>query len=104
MVSALILFGIPDDPAAFDEHFAKVYHPLLLRVPRLEELRVHRVAGAAKGKAPFRVVVEVRFASEEAMRAGLNSEEGQAVARNVGRFASGGVTVLFCQTSRMEDR
>ncbi len=98
MVSALILFGVPTDPGAFDKHFAEVYRPLLLRIPRVKELRLHRVDGAAKGDPPFRVVAEVRFSSEEAMQEGLNSEEGQAMARELGRFASGGVTVLFCQT------
>ncbi len=98
MVSALILLGVPTDPADFDTHFVEVHRPLLLRIPRVEELRLHRVAGAAKGDPPFRLVVEVRFASEEAMQEGLNSEEGQAMARDLGCFASGGATVLFCQT------
>ncbi len=33
------------------------------------------------------------------MQEGLNSDRGQAVARNYGHFASGGVTVLCCEPS-----
>lgn len=97
MVSALLLFGVPEDVTAFEKYFGEHFRPLLLRVPRLSELTVNRVGGAAKGVASFHMVVEALFSSEEAMQEGLNSEEGQAVARDMGHFASGGVTVLFCQ-------
>ena len=99
MVSTLILFGHPVDQAAFEKHFAEIHRPLLLGIPRLEKLQVQRVAGAAKGDAPFHMVVVAQFDSEQAMQEGLTSEEGQVLARDMGLFASGGVTVLFCQTT-----
>ena len=98
MFSALILFGFPNDPVAFETHFAEKYRPLLLRIPRLKKLIVNRVAGAAKGDPAFYALVEVQFASEEAMQDGLNSEDGQAVARELELFASGGFDVLFSRT------
>ena len=43
-------------------------------------------------------MVEMHFSSEEAMQAGLNSEAGQAMAKDLSKFASGGVMVVFAQS------
>jgi uncharacterized protein (TIGR02118 family) len=99
LVSALILFGVPKDAKAFEEHFARAYRPLLQRIPELQKLRVNRVAGAARGETSLHMLVELQFDSEEAMQAGLNSEQGQAMARDLGLFASGGVSVLLSHTT-----
>jgi uncharacterized protein (TIGR02118 family) len=99
LFSALILFGFPADPREFEDYFANRYHPLLRRVPNLEGLKVNRIAGAAKGEPPFYALVEMQFASEAAMQDGLNSEEGQTMARELASFASGGYTVVFSRTS-----
>ena len=99
MVNVLALFGMPIDGAAFDEYFAKKHRPLLLQVPNVDQLVINRIAGAASGESPFFLIVELRFPSEKAMQEGLNSEAGQAMARDYGNFASGGVTVLFSQST-----
>ena len=99
MFSALILFGFPADSRAFEEHFAQNYRPLLRLVPHLQGLVINHMAGAAKGEPPFYAIVEMQFSSEEAMQSGLNSEEGQAMARELASFASGGFTVVFSRTS-----
>ena len=98
MVSTLILFGKPEDPAAFEDHFSEVHHPLLLGLSGLKQLRISRVAGAAHGDASLHVLVELEFASEEAMQEALNSESGQAMARDLRHFATGGVEVLFARS------
>ena len=99
MVKVFALFGTPVDRAAFDEHFTAKHQPLLDRVPRVERLVVNRIAGAVTGESPFYLIVELEFPSEEAMQEGLNSEAGQAMARDFGQFASGGVTVVFSQAT-----
>jgi uncharacterized protein (TIGR02118 family) len=99
MVNVLTLFGMPVDGAAFDEYFATKHRPLLLQVPNVDQLVINRIAGAASGESPFFLIVELRFPSEKAMQEGLNSEAGQAMARDYGNFASGGVTVLFSQAT-----
>jgi len=100
MVKVIALFGNPIDPPAFDQHFEQVHEPLLAKIPGLQALDINRVSGAAKGDSPFYLITELSFTSEEAMRDGLNSELSQAMARDFGNFASGGVTVLFCQSDR----
>jgi uncharacterized protein (TIGR02118 family) len=95
MVSVLTLFGIPVDRSAFGDYFATEHHALLLQVPNVDQLVINHIAGAASGEPPFFLIVELRFPSEKAMQEGLNSEAGQAMARDYGNFASGGATVLF---------
>ncbi len=98
MVKVFVLFGKPLDNVSFDQHLEQTHRPLLARLPGLAALQINRVAGAATGDSPFHLVVELQFASEEAMHEGLNSEVGQEMARDFGSFASGGVTILLCQS------
>ena len=58
---------------------------------------MNRVVDAAIGTAPYYLIVELQFPTEEAMQEGLNSTAGQSMARDFQAFASGGVTVLFCR-------
>ncbi len=82
-------------PVGFDDLVGQ-HHP---HQPRAGgQLRGGR-AGAATGQAPYHLVVELRFPSEEAMQGSINAEEGQAMARDLQAFASGGVTILFCRTA-----
>jgi len=97
MVRALVLFGPPEDEDAFFRHFEATHLPLIEAVPRVERSSATRVAGAAMGEPPYSLIVEIDFPSEEAMQEGLNSDAGQAMARDYPAFASGGVTVLFGQ-------
>lgn len=98
MVKVIILFGMPSDQAEFDQYFNASYRPLLFGVPNVERVTLNRIAGAAKGDSPYHLITEIEFPSEEAMQVGLNSKEGQIMARHLSHFASGGVTVLFSET------
>jgi uncharacterized protein (TIGR02118 family) len=98
MINVLLLFGEPVDQAAFDTHFAQVHRPMLTDLPGLEGYRVNEVAAASSGPRPYRLVLELQFPTQEAMQEGLNSDSGQAMARDYSHFASGGVTILFCES------
>ena len=95
MFSTLVLFGLPLDRQAFDEHFAERFQFLLGKVPNVGQIVINRIAGAAKGDSPYYVMVDLQFHSEVAMQEGLNSDAGKSMAEDLGTFASGGVTVLF---------
>ena len=45
--------------------------------------------------------MELQFDSEDAMQEGFNSEKGQAMARDLYRFASGGATTLFTYATKL---
>jgi len=96
MVKALLLFGNPVDRLGFDEYFEKTNLPLLIQIPKVNNVLINRVAGAAIGDSSFYIIVELQFSSEEAMQEGLNSKIGQKIGGDFKNFASGGVTVLFC--------
>ena len=96
MVKVLILFGNPVDTPLFEQHFERVHRPLLAEIPELQAVQINKVAGAVVGESSFHLVVELQFLSEEAMQEGLNSDQGQTMARDLANFASGGVTILLC--------
>ena len=97
-VKVLVLFGKPLDSAEFDRHFETVHRPLLKKVSTVQGVSINHVSGSVTGETPFHLVLELCFASEEAMQDGLNSEAGQTMARDYANFASGGVTVLPCRS------
>ena len=96
MVKVLVLFGNPVDIPLFEQHFERVHRPLLAQIPELQAFQINNVVGAVVGEPSFHLVVELQFLSEEAMQEGLNSDQGQAMARDLPNFASGGVTILLC--------
>lgn len=100
MVKVLMLFGDPVDIPSFEQHFGQVHYPLLRKIPQLQAIQVNSVAGVVVGDSSLHQVVELEFDSEEAMQEGLNSDHGQAMARDFANFASGGVTILLCHSHR----
>ncbi len=96
MFKALILFGKPLDEISFRRHFEGEHRAIVHQLPQLKAANFNWVAGAIDGDAPFLLIVELVFDSEEALQEGLNSEVGQKMARDFNSFASGGVTILFC--------
>ena len=96
MVKVLILFGNPVDIPLFEQYFERVHRPLLAEIPELQAVQINKVAGAVVGESSFHLVVELQFHTEEAMQDGLNSDQGQTMARDLANFASGGVTILLC--------
>ena len=98
MVKVLILFGIPEDASKFDEHFDVTHRALLKALPDVNQLVINHVAGVAIGDLPYHLIVEIHFQSEQQMQRSLNSKPGLAMARNYSNFATGGTTVLFCQS------
>jgi uncharacterized protein (TIGR02118 family) len=101
MVKVLILFGIPTDAGKFDEYFDGTHRALLKALPDVDQLIINRVAGVAVGDSPYHLIAEIQFQSEQQMQSSLNSEPGQAMARNYSKFSTGGTTVLFCQSNSM---
>ncbi len=94
----LILFGKPVDEDLFGRHFESVHLKFLDDFEGLQHRSINYVAGSVTGDSPFHLFVELQFATEPDMQRALNSEAGQAMARDFTNFASGGVSVLLCRT------
>lgn len=99
VVKVLILFGHPIDQEIFDHYFDQNHRKLIEQIPNLQASQINHVAGAVTGENPFYCIVELEFNTEKDMREGLNSKSGQLMASDFSNFASGGVSVLLCQTT-----
>jgi uncharacterized protein (TIGR02118 family) len=98
MVKLIVAYGVPEDPAAFDQHYADTHIPLAEKIPNVERFEAAKVLGTADGSpAPYHLIAELWFDSAEVLQASLGSPEGQAAAADVGTFATGGATLMIAQ-------
>jgi uncharacterized protein (TIGR02118 family) len=98
MVKLIVAYGVPEDPAAFDRHYADTHVPLAEKIPNVDRFEAAKVLGTADGSpAPYHLIAELWFDSAEVLQASLGSPEGQAAAADVGTFATGGATLMIAQ-------
>ena len=95
MHKVLILFGPPVDAAAFARYFEESHRPILSGIPHAEAIELTWATESVAGELPLHLLVELLFATEQALHDGLNSDAGQEMARDYPSFASGGVTILI---------
>ena len=97
MVKLTVLYGHPESPEAFEDHYENVHIPLAQAIPGLSRLETARVMPGADGSAPeyFRTA-ELWFADLAALGAGMASEQGRAAGADIAGFATGGATMLVC--------
>ena len=82
MIKITVLYGHPDDPAAFERHFDDVHIPLVNAMPNLRRFEKALVVATSDGSAPpYYRVVELYFDSEEELQASRATPEGARQAR-----------------------
>ena len=86
-----VLYGQPDDPAAFDAYYEQTHAPMAARLDGLESFTASRPGAGGEGTY---FVAELRFADQAAFEAAMSSDQGRATAADVENFASGGATML----------
>ena len=89
-----VLYGHPDDPAAFDAYYRDTHGPLVDKIDGLQSWTARKVASLDGSPPPYYQIAELMFASLEALQQGMGSAEGQAAAGAVPNFASGGATLF----------
>ena len=95
MFQLTALYAHPQDPAAFDRHYREVHAPLATKVPGLKGYTVHRPASLnPQEQSPYYLIANLYFESMAARQTALQSPEGQAAARDLQNFATGGATLL----------
>lgn len=98
MVKLVVAYGPPEDPAAFDEHYASTHRPLAEKIPDLRRFEAGKILGTPDGSAaPFYFLAELWFDDLEALQAGMGSPEGEAAAGDVATFATGGATLMIAE-------
>jgi uncharacterized protein (TIGR02118 family) len=95
MVHRLVVsYGMPDDTAAFDAYYRDTHTPLALKQPGLLRLTFGRAQSLDPSQQAPYLVAELDFESEQAMNETLASPEGRAAGKDLGNFATGGVTLV----------
>jgi uncharacterized protein (TIGR02118 family) len=98
VVKLVVAYGPPEDPAAFDQHYAETHVPLAQKIPNVQRFEAGKVLGTADGSAaPFYFIAELWFDSPDELQSSLQSPEGKAAAADVGTFASGGATLMIAE-------
>jgi uncharacterized protein (TIGR02118 family) len=98
MVKLVVGYGTPDDPAAFDEHYASIHVPLVHKIPNLKRFEFGKVLGTPDGsQAPYYFLALLWFDSPQELEAAMGSAEGQAAGADVATFASGGATLMIAE-------
>jgi uncharacterized protein (TIGR02118 family) len=98
MVKAVVLYGPPADPDAFERYYADTHTALALAIPGLQRFEAARGVGTPDGSAvPYQRIAELTFEDMEALEAGFSSEDGQAAVNDIANFATGGVTVFYAE-------
>jgi uncharacterized protein (TIGR02118 family) len=96
----VVLYQHPDDPAAFDTRYFDGHVPLVMQLPGLRRLEVHRGLGK---DAPYYLLVEMAFDSLADLRTCMRSEMMGLVVEDANEFAAGLFTVLVVETAVARD-
>jgi uncharacterized protein (TIGR02118 family) len=92
------LHGHPADPAEFDRHYREIHTPIVQRIPGVRNIRFGRVLQTIEDSPPpYYLVSDVYFDDMESLQAAMGSPEMNEALEDVPRFATGGVTILFCE-------
>jgi len=89
-----VLYGQPDDPAAFDAYYTGTHVPLADKIPDVRSFTYRHCSSLDGSTPPYHLIAELSFDSLESLQSSLGSAEGQAAAGDVPNFASGGATMI----------
>lgn len=97
-VRIVSLHGHPAEPEVFDRHYGEVHTPLVHRIPGVRNYRYGKVVRTADGsRAPYYLVSDVYFDDVRTLEGALASAEMADAMADVPKFATGGVTIMFCE-------
>ena len=97
MVKLTVLYGLPEDPEAFEDYYANTHVPLAARIPNVQRFESGRVAAADGSNPPYQRIAELWFESASVMQESLASPEGKAATDDIPNFANGGATVFVSE-------
>ena len=96
MARLVVIYGRPEDPAAFDRYYFQTHVPIAKKVPGLRGYEVSEgPIGTPAGPAPHHLMAILTFDDLPAIAAAFASPEGQAAAADVRGFATGGVEMFL---------
>jgi uncharacterized protein (TIGR02118 family) len=98
MVKLTAIYGHPTDPEAFEKHYSETHGPIAMKIPHLKRVDLAKViASPGQDRPAFYRIAELWFEDMAQCQAALASPEGQATARDLANFATGGVTLTIAE-------
>lgn len=95
MIQLTILYGHPQDPAAFDHYYRETHVPLARKIPAVTGFTVTRPTSLAPQEpSPYYLIANLFCEDMGTFQHALQSPEGQAAAADLQHFATGGVTLV----------
>lgn len=92
----LVIYGEPEDRAAFGRYYQETHIPLAKTIPGLRGYEVSRgPVMTPAGPAEAHLVATLAFDDMAAIQAAFASAEGQAAAADLQRFATGGAQMMM---------
>jgi uncharacterized protein (TIGR02118 family) len=96
MCRLTVLYGHPEDPAAFDRYYHGTHIPIAKTMKGLKGWTIGKCQAAVPGEtAPCYMIVGLYADSRADLEAILASPEGQATVADVANFATGGCQFMF---------
>lgn len=97
MVKLTVLYGLPEDPAAFEGYYASSHVPLAARIPNVQRFESGVVVAPDGGNPPYQRIAELWFESASVMQESLSSPDGKAATDDIPNFATGGATIFVSE-------
>ena len=95
MIQLTVLYGHPQDPATFDRHYREVHAPLAKKLPGLKGYTSNKPTSLnPQEQSPYYLIDTLYFENREALQIIFQSAEGQAVATDLPKVATGGATLV----------
>ena len=105
MLRLLVLYGQPQDPAAFDKYYRERHIPIAWQMLGLKKWTIGKVTGTPDGSpSPYYYVADLYLEDRAALDRMLASPEGQAAVADVPNYATGGVTFLLTEVEEVAVR
>lgn len=87
MISMVVLYRKPDDPAGFEKRYIERHLPLIGAYQNIKDFSFHRVSRTLVGEFPYSYVFRGIWADKDGWKADLNSEQGKAATVDAEQFA-----------------
>ena len=93
-VKVTVLYGTPQDPAAFESYYAQKHMPMVYAVKGIRTELAKLLPGPDGRPPPYYRITEIWFASPDDMKRITSTPEWKQITDDVPNFASGGATIL----------
>ncbi|MDQ2713710.1 MAG: EthD family reductase [Chloroflexota bacterium] len=95
MIQLTVLYGQPQDPAAFDRYYRETHVHVARKMPGIKGYTTNKpVSLNPQEPSSYYLIADLYFENMPALQAALQSPEGQAAAGDVQNFATGGAQLL----------